>query len=312
MLAGGEGTRLHSLTRDDAGNAVPKQFCSLSGRESLLAQTLSRARAIVDRERVTAIVSAHHTQHWRSPLQELPAENIFVQPDNRGTAIGILLPLLAIVARDPAARVLILPSDHYVADEAAMEIALRTALALIVCQPRGIALLGLDPDEPDPELGYIVAEPRAGLAFQGVHRFVEKPTLAAARQLCDEGALWNSFILACRAESLIDLYMSRCPEIVALLRAVDPRDHKALADAYGRMPQLDFSRQIATGAEDRLAVVRVPRCGWSDLGTPERLAQTLVRYPKLITRNSELECEWPPEELINLAERLVERYPDYL
>ena len=40
VLAGGDGTRLQSLTDDGAGNAVPKQFCSLNGSESLTAQAL--------------------------------------------------------------------------------------------------------------------------------------------------------------------------------------------------------------------------------------------------------------------------------
>jgi mannose-1-phosphate guanylyltransferase len=66
VLAAGAGTRLRSLTDDGAGNAVPKQFCSVSGGESLLAQTLARARSIVDSERIMMIVSAAHAQYWRN------------------------------------------------------------------------------------------------------------------------------------------------------------------------------------------------------------------------------------------------------
>ena len=283
VLAGGEGTRLRSLTDDGAGNAVPKQFCSVSGGESLLAQTLARARSIVDCVRIVTIVSAAHAQYWRSSVQELPPGNIIVQPANRGTAIGILLPVLAILQRDPHARLLILPSDHYVADEAVLASAIGTAFDALRHQRRGVALLGMVADEPDPELGYIVAEAAGNAAFQDVRRFVEKPTIDEAMQLCEDGAMWNSFIVACRAESLIELYRSRCPDAVEALQGIELRNGLQLADAYHRLPRLDFSRQIATGQEERLAVVPVPHCGWNDLGTPKRLAQTLVRHPKLLT-----------------------------
>jgi mannose-1-phosphate guanylyltransferase len=195
---------LRSLTDDGAGNAVPKQFCSISGGESLLAQTLARAQSIVDSERIVMIVSAAHAQYWRSSAQELPAGNIIVQPADRGTAVGILLPVLAILERDPHARLLILPSDHYVADEGVLASAIRTALDAIGHDGRGVALLGMEADEPDPELGYIVAEAADHAAVHDVRRFVEKPTIEEASRLCEDSALWNSFIVACRAESLIE------------------------------------------------------------------------------------------------------------
>ena len=72
---------------------------------------------------------------------------------------GILLPTLHIIARDRDAPILILPSDHYVADEPVLEEAMRAALREVGVHRRGVALMGIEADEPDPELGYIVAEP---------------------------------------------------------------------------------------------------------------------------------------------------------
>ncbi len=52
VLAGGDGTRLQSLTLKIAGDARPKQFCSLFGGESLLTQTRARLESLfgVDRQ----------------------------------------------------------------------------------------------------------------------------------------------------------------------------------------------------------------------------------------------------------------------
>jgi mannose-1-phosphate guanylyltransferase len=166
----------------------------------------------------------------------------------------------------------------------------------------------MEADEPDPELGYIVAEAAQHAAFHDVRRFVEKPTLEKARRLCGDGALWNSFIVACRVESLIELYRSRCPDAVEILQGIEPRNCPQLADAYRTLPRLDFSRQIAAGQEDRLAVMSVPHCGWNDLGTPKRLAQTLVRHPKLLTDVFRASSEIAAGHL-NLAERLLRTYP---
>src|SRR5580658_10504725 len=49
VLAGGDGTRLQNLTLKIAGDARPKQYCSILGEESLLAQTRARLDSSVTR-----------------------------------------------------------------------------------------------------------------------------------------------------------------------------------------------------------------------------------------------------------------------
>jgi CTP:molybdopterin cytidylyltransferase MocA len=131
VLAGGEGSRLRSLTQNDEGVAVPKQFCSLQGGPSLLAAALNRAGAIAPRERLCAIVAGQHRQWWADgTLDDLPDSNVFVQPSNRGTAHGVLLPLVKIAARDPNAIVVLLPADHYFRNEATIAASLSRATVL--------------------------------------------------------------------------------------------------------------------------------------------------------------------------------------
>ena len=96
VLAAGDGTRLRDLTTDPSGQTIPKQFCSLDGDVSLLQLALSRAEQVAPWDRVTTVVAAQHEDWWLRPLQTLPGRNVIVQPRNRGTAIGTLLPLLSI------------------------------------------------------------------------------------------------------------------------------------------------------------------------------------------------------------------------
>jgi mannose-1-phosphate guanylyltransferase len=170
-----------------------------------------------------------------------------------------------------------------VRNEARLTTALRAALAADL--PRGnIVLLGIEPREPDPELGYIV--PHGRMQLCGVERFVEKPSRTQAQQLIERGALWNAFIIAADGRALLRLFEERCPDIVAKMRRLVrfepllPCPSSALAELYDDLPDLDFSRHVLQGEEKHLQVLAVPECGWSDLGTPERVADALRELQK--------------------------------
>ena len=283
VLAAGDGTRLSTLTTDSDGNPVPKQFCSLNGGGSLLHEALQRATRVVPRERVCAIVADQHRPYWRLDLWALPAGNVIVQPSNRGTAHGVLLAVLSILEHDPFARILFLPADHYVADESALAGSLRETAALLNRNTQGLVLVGIEPDEPDPELGYIVPGRMLGDGSYAVEQFVEKPHPKMASELLSSGALWNSFIFAANGASLLGLLRQRIAssvEDIATALARDDRSH-ALAQAYERLDSVDFSRAIMQGAEKSLRVIAAPQCGWTDLGTPKRVADTLRRLDRL-------------------------------
>jgi mannose-1-phosphate guanylyltransferase len=276
ILAAGAGTRLKSLTTDRNGDAIPKQFCSLDGGPSLLRQTINRALDIVPLARTTIVVAQEQARHWTRAVVDLSPHNIVVQPQNRGTAIGILLPLLHILRRDRHAKIALLPSDHFVEDEATLRIAMKHAFSTT---KDDVTFLGIEPDCADPELGYIVAGNHDGTGRHRIARFVEKPELRTAAALIGAGALWNSFILVASGQALLELIARRRPNLHAALEAAieSPSSERALCELYAALPTVDFSRDVVEGAEQRLTVTRVPACGWTDLGTPQRVAECLSR-----------------------------------
>ena len=282
VLAAGDGTRLSVLTKDATGKAIPKQFCSLDGGASLLQDAMERVRHIVPRERLCAIVAEQHRAHWHSVLGTLPSSNAIVQPINRGTAHGVLLSVLTILRRDPLARIIFLPADHYVRDERALSGTLRKAATLLAGSPEGLILVGIEPDEPDPELGYIVPGHCLPDGSHTVYAFAEKPQLARARALLAAGALWNSFIFAASGPVLLQLIRRRLRDVADRMETALARDartggSRALIECYEQLSPVDFSRCVVEGAEASPRVLRAPACGWSDLGTPERVAATLRR-----------------------------------
>jgi mannose-1-phosphate guanylyltransferase len=304
VLAGGEGSRLRSLTKTESGVAVPKQYCSLRGGDSLLFEALERARSVASPEHILTVVSQAHRCWWEPALSAMAQIGIVVQPRNCGTANGILLPLLYILERDPDARVVLLPSDHHVRDERVLALALQEAARELDTRADDILLIGIHPEEADPELGYILPGPADG-AVCTVDQFIEKPSVARARALVAAGALWNAFIVAARAQALLRPYLRQFPRIVSDMRRVVAKSSLTLdpsiaaVNLYQKLPSIDFSRQILQGTEPVLRVLRVARCGWSDLGTPKRLAATLQRLPP---------ADWPkacpqPAGLVSLAAR---------
>lgn len=288
VLAAGEGSRLRALTTAPSGTAIPKQFCCLHQGPSLLQEALHRARAVTDESHICAVVAEQHRRWWEGGLQSLPAENVIVQPQNRGTANGILLPLLHILFREPDAQLVILPSDHHVSQEAVLASSLRDAIEQLDWRLHETLLLGIQPEDsdPDPELGYILPGGSDGRGALTITRFVEKPTATLARELIGAGGVWNAFIVVSTALALLRLYKQRAPEVVNAMYAAVKRDREqgsdaaAVAELYDKLPVIDFSRDIITGQESNLRVLPVRPCGWSDLGTPKRVAEALRRAPQ--------------------------------
>jgi mannose-1-phosphate guanylyltransferase len=279
VLAAGDGQRLRDLSTDAAGRAVPKQYCTLGGGPSLLQAAITRGVAVAGAERVSVVVAAPHRRWWWQMLANLPARNVIVQPGNRGTANGVLLQLLHLEQIDAAAEVVLLPSDHLVIDEAVLAASVQRAFQRVHAAPGQIVLLGMTPVASDPELGYIVPAPPDHQGISEVLRFVEKPSPATAALLIERGGLVNTFIIVARCSTLLELLARAQPEAVRAMREAmeGRRDRQAAMDElYEHLPVLDFSRQVLeTAPASTLHVQAVAECGWSDLGTPERIGQAI-------------------------------------
>ncbi len=306
VLAGGEGSRLQALTTAPNGVLVPKQFCSLRRGPSLLTQALIRTSSVAPTIQTCAVVAVQHRWWWESPLAALPKENIFVQPENRGTAHGVLLALLRLEARDPRAVVVMLPSDHHIQHEALFARSLRHLAELAARTDDSVFLLGADPDRADTELGYIVPAERKRNRPMRVQSFIEKPDFAHARALMKAGALWNMFIIAGSVRALLDLYDLSLGSSVTLLRTTlsgkkpPVVDNDLLAAVYRHLPTLDFSRHVLEPQAARLQVLGVPACGWNDLRTPKRVVDTLSNVPEEFRR---LDTVLLPSAALSLADQ---------
>jgi mannose-1-phosphate guanylyltransferase len=261
VLAGGDGQRLSALTRNAQGICTPKQYCSLAGGHSLLQLSLQRALAVTAREHIVPVVTDAHRRWWESQLSAFRRTRVVVQPSNRGTGFGVLLPSLLIAKCDPDAGVIFIPSDHYVEHEDLLAEFLRQATAPEALDSDKLTLLGITPNAPDSGFGYLSPAPDSGVGMRPVQQFIE------------------SGIFAGRISQIVGLFERHVPALMLDLSAVvkDWRDSRIptaeLTFLFNRHPVLDFSRDVLQKCPHDVQFLTLPPCGWNDVGTPARLAQ---------------------------------------
>lgn len=293
VLAGGEGVRLRSVTRRLYGEDRPKQYAALVGARSLVRQTLDRVGLLVPPERTVVVTLARHARYVEAELRGGARPHVLAQPYDRGTAAGVLLPAHWINGRDPAATVVVFPSDHFVLEELAFMCHVADAARAARRRPEDIILLGVQATEPESEYGWIEPGETVGRTARGplrrVRSFQEKPSREEADRLFRSGCLWNMFVIAAKVSALIEAGASRVPRLhehlARLSLSFDSRHEAwAIEQAYTLAPAANFSRSILAAGVRSLAVSSVPDLTWCDLGTPLRVARTL--------RLLGMSCEW--------------------
>jgi mannose-1-phosphate guanylyltransferase len=286
ILAGGDGTRLRPLTKLIAGDDRPKQFCPLLGRKTLLELTRLRVARALPAEQTLFVVTRKHERFYRQQLANVTPERLIVQPKNQGTAPAILYSLLRLSRMCPDAVVAFFPSDHYFSDDETFMNHVESAFEIAQARPDLVILLGITPEGPEEEYGWI--EPASPIltknpdALSRVRRFWEKPNHVLAGQLQERGCLWNSFVMVGRVSAFLGMIRRAAPDLYNAFAVVwtalgTPDEGAEIHSLYHQIPETNFSREILAASPDDLAVLPVGNVGWSDWGDPLRVLSTLAR-----------------------------------
>ena len=267
ILAGGSGTRLWPASR----KSYPKQFTELTGSDSLFQSTIKRFQG----HEFTAptIVTGNDFRFITAEQLDdihVSGADILLEPAGRNTAPAILAAALRHEAT-PDAVLLVTPSDHQIADEAAFMDAVRVGQT--AAQQGKLVTFGISPTGPETGFGYLelskAAQPNG---LQELKSFVEKPDRAIAEQMLTSGRyLWNAGIFMFRVSAILEAFEVLAPRLMMPVRSALATGYDDLCffrlgeQAYSRCEDISIDFAIMEAA-DALNVVPVD-CGWSDLGT---------------------------------------------
>lgn len=269
ILSGGSGTRLWPMSRPE----MPKQLLALTAEETMLQLT---ARRTDDGERFArpiVVANAFHADLVEEQLGAVAgAQAILLEPMGRNTAPAIAL--AAIAAGGGAAPLLVMPSDHVIADVDAFHAAIRAALPMV--EQGWLVTFGITPDAPETGYGYITVGEAIAPGIHRVDRFVEKPPRDKAEEMIASGDhVWNGGIFLFRADMYLAALAQHAPEmLVACELAMEKarRDGVRLwpdADAFADCPSDSIDYAVMEKAS-RVAVVPVTM-GWNDVGSWDAL-----------------------------------------
>jgi len=277
LLSGGSGTRLWPLSRE----AYPKQFLPLVGDDTMLQATWRRVADIAGAAPIV-VANEDHRFLVAEQLRQVgaPKPDILLEPMGRNTAPAIALAALQAMHDGEDPLLLVLPSDHVVAEAEAFRKAVRDAAT--AAEGGALVTFGILPSAPETGFGYIEAEHAGSDGVRKVRRFVEKPDATTAQRYLDDGGYyWNSGMFLFRASVLLAELERFRPDIVAACRdafASAKRDGDFIRvdrEAFGRCPSdsIDYAVMEKTGA----AMVLPVDIGWNDVGSWSALWDVAAR-----------------------------------
>ncbi|MEX2520713.1 MAG: mannose-1-phosphate guanylyltransferase/mannose-6-phosphate isomerase [Paracoccaceae bacterium] len=270
ILCGGSGTRLWPSSRA----AFPKQFSPLIGERSLYQTTLLRLSGPAYGAPIVLTAAEFRFLATEQAAQVgLSDARVLIEPAGRNTAPSVLIAALSL-EETPDALMLIAPSDHLIADEAAFRLALE--IGAVAAGEGRIVAFGAQPTRAEPGYGYLeLAAPAAPGAAVDVLRFVEKPDAARAMEMAASGLhLWNAGIFMMRAGDALAAFETHAPGLVdpcraALASAKADLGFLRLGEAYLDAEDISIDYAVMEKVE-RIAAVPLD-AGWSDLGAWDAL-----------------------------------------
>jgi mannose-1-phosphate guanylyltransferase len=281
-LAGGDGMRLADYVAKRFGQRMPKQYCALLGKRTMLQHTLDRMGKLTPAARTLTVIGTHHEQLARPQLAGL-SDHVFRQPASRDTGVALYVAIAMIKRWTPNATIVITPTDHYVAPSATYVAQVRCARDVAARLRDRVVIVGATPTEADPELGYL-ALGDALSEIPSVHRvtgFVEKPARETCAELISRGALWNTMVTCGTVDALWELGRAAEPQLLDIMDSLVPLigtedEDDAIDYIYRAMLPVSFSSDILERAPQRLAAMEMSGVEWSDWGKPERIEAVLA------------------------------------
>ena len=254
IMAGGSGKRFWPKSTKEN----PKQFLAITGKESMLQQTVKRLKGIVQRKNIIIVTNTVQAKIVKKQLPWISSANVIAEPFSKNTAPCVGVAAARIYKKDPSGVMIVLPADHVIKDEVRFRKTLLDS-AKYAMKEKVLVTLGILPNCAHTGYGYIRLGKRTGKAFHQVHSFVEKPDVKTAKKYLKSGKYrWNSGMFIWRVDTILEEMKKLMPGLYKLLFK------PSLVEIYKKAK--DVSIDYGIMEKTRRAVVREADFKWDDVG----------------------------------------------
>lgn len=262
ILCGGSGTRLWPLSTND----VPKQFVKV-GDKTLLEHTIDRVTYLSEGSEYRWL-DILFVSHQKYPLKY---DNVLYENYANDTAVAIYRTVEYLKNDASNTILLFLPSDHYISKPDRFKADVLEGINKVTHE--NIVIYGIEPTGLESKYGYILNNNDNSVSFK------EKPSLDVAKDLINEGALWNSGMLAVNLSHLKQL-----------LDATNLQDW-LINEREGKAPSFDVAVLQEQKGQYQLSVIKCQDWEWSDVGTWDSFLSVPVIKDEILSQEKCKICD---------------------
>lgn len=266
LLSGGSGKRLWPLSNDIRSKQFLKLLKNENGQaESMVQRVFRQIKTVGGWDSVTIAAAASQKDIINLQLGE--SVNIVIEPERRDTfpAIALACSYLyseLMVGRDEV--IAVLPVDPYVDLEYFRKI---SEIENNILEDSDLILLGATPTFPTEKYGYIVPVYNNFSDPQSAHQhnqkalkvayFKEKPTVEAAEELINNGALWNCGVFGLKLRYVLDILEDKYK--------ISNFSYDSMKETFKSLKKTSFDYEIVEKAKN-IKVLKYEHT-WMDLGS---------------------------------------------
>ena len=281
ILSGGAGTRLWPLSWGEH----PKQFLPLVTERTMIQETLLRLKGLNIGAPVISCGEAHRfmvAEQIGEVMGEMDSlvkpgndtvsvtPTIILEPMAKNTAPAIAAACCAAMKQDKDAVVVVLPSDHVIADVEAFQKAVKVAAEN--AEKGFLVTFGIVPTFPATGYGYVKASGAESDGAYTLEKFVEKPCLEKAEEYLASGEYaWNSGMFVFKAQTFLEELKLYSPEMAQL--SIEAFEKANVETDFIRLDKDSFGQikgdSIDYAVMEKTSKGRVVKlnAGWDDVGS---------------------------------------------
>lgn len=267
VMAGGVGSRFWPVSK----TTFPKQFHDMLGSgQTLLQKTVFRLQNTIPTENIRILTNSSYTKLVLEQLPQFSENQVIAEPAMRNTAPCILMASLKIHKENPEAVMIVAPSDHWIEDELAFSMDLKTAFEFAQSKD-ALMTLGIKPTFPNTGYGYIEYESGDNSIVKSVSQFREKPDYESAKKFISSGNfLWNAGIFVWSTKAVLKAFESLQPSMFDLFNRGNSV-YNTIDEAEFVTKNYEMSENISVDyalmEHSKNVYVLAANFDWNDLGT---------------------------------------------